>query len=145
MTFGQIRASSDHVHGGARIGPDKDRIGSQGHGQTSAHDIGHEHGQVIRELVCVQASPLIGFEARSRPGDLRRDQAAARAADVRRFEHQPGASDAPDPAHGQSPRLTSPDAPERPAGGIYGATRGQWWTRLNARSNLLNTSPLSER
>jgi hypothetical protein len=37
------------VHGGDRIGPDKDRIGSHGHGPSTAHDIGHEARAIIRE------------------------------------------------------------------------------------------------
>jgi hypothetical protein len=70
--------SSDHVHGGDRIGPDKDRIDSHGHGQSTAHDIGHEaRGMSSGSRNCVQASPLIGFWARNRPRDLRRDRAAA--------------------------------------------------------------------
>jgi hypothetical protein len=58
-----------------------------------------KHGQVIRELDCVQASPLIGFEARDRPRDLRRDRAAVRAADLRQDQHHTSASGALDQAH----------------------------------------------
>jgi hypothetical protein len=90
MTFGQIRASHDHVPGRVRIGPHKDRRCSHGHGPSTAHDIGHEARAAIREPNCVQASPPMGFEARNRARDLRRDRAVARAADVRQDQQQSG-------------------------------------------------------
>jgi hypothetical protein len=54
MTFEQIRASRDVGHGKARIGPDKDRRCSNGHGWSTSHNCPHhrerhsprtEHGQ----------------------------------------------------------------------------------------------------
>jgi hypothetical protein len=99
MPFGHIRASrglSTVELESARIETEDARLVTA---PSSAHDIGHEARAVIRELVCVQASPLIGFEARNRPRDLRRDRAATRAADVRQDQHHAGASCAPGQAY----------------------------------------------
>jgi hypothetical protein len=81
------------VHGGDRISSHRDRRCSHGHGQSTAHDIGHhEAWAVIRELVCVQASPLMGFGARNRARDLRRDPSGGQGS-------QRAAGPAPDRGH----------------------------------------------
>jgi hypothetical protein len=61
-------------------------------------------GQQSRAIGPSQVYPLIGFGAWNRPRDLRRDRAAARAADLRQAQHHTSASGAPDQAHRLPPR-----------------------------------------
>jgi hypothetical protein len=90
-----------------------------------------------------QASPLIGFGARHRPRDLRRDRAAARQPMCGRTNDTSGASFASGLAHRLPPRPRASVSTTGP--GRIGSILAKGHLDLDslgARSNLPNTSPL---
>jgi hypothetical protein len=105
-----------------------------------------KHGQSSGSRDGVQASPLIGFGARDRPRDLRRDRAATRATDVRQDQHQTGAPSALGSSASVAATSTAIRAHERHR--HIRSIFALWHLvldSLGARSNLLNTSPLRKK